>query len=203
MSPLRRAARIAGIVVFAGVLAAWAVFLRPQYLGGSAGYVLVSGSSMEPRMHTGDVVVVQRRASYGTGDVVAYRIPAGSPASGRVVIHRIRGGSARTGYVMRGDNRTSDDLWRPKPRDVVGKAELQLPGAGRAAAAVLSPPALGLIAGLATVVLLLPARVRHPGRERQHLQFPRGATRPRPRTPSLPAPPARSRGSSSAGGSFP
>ena len=166
MSPLRRACRIAATVVFVGLVAAWAVFLRPQYLGGSAGYIMVSGTSMEPRMHTGDIVVVQRRASYRVGEIVAYRVPAGEPASGRVVIHRIRGGSARSGYVMRGDNRSSDDLWRPRPRDIVGAAQVHIPGAGRAAGAVLSPLGLGLICGIATVVLLLPVRV--PRRRRDY-----------------------------------
>jgi signal peptidase I len=164
MSPLRRACRIAATLAFVALLAGWAVFLRPQYLGGSAGYVMVSGTSMQPRMHTGDIVVVQRRASYRVGDVVAYRIPAGEPASGRVVIHRIRGGSARTGYVMRGDNRASNDLWRPKPKDIVGAAQVHIPGAGRAAAIVLSPLGLGLICGVAVFLLLLPVRLPRPRR---------------------------------------
>jgi signal peptidase I len=155
---MRRLAKIAAAVAFVCLLAGWTVYLRPQYLGGPAGYVIVSGTSMRPRLHTGDVVVVARRASYRVGDVVAYRVPAGEAASGRVVIHRIRGGSAATGYVMRGDNRTSDDLWRPRPRDIVGAERLHVPGAGAAAATVLSPLGLGLICGLATVVLLLPAR---------------------------------------------
>lgn len=155
---MRRLLKIVATVAFAGVLAGWTVFLRPQYLGGSAGYVMVSGTSMQPRLHTGDVVLVTRRSSYRVGDVVAYRVPAGEPASGRVVIHRIRGGSASTGYVMRGDNRTSNDLWRPRPKDIVGEQRFVVPGAGRAAATVLSPLGLGVMCGIATVVLLLPAR---------------------------------------------
>jgi signal peptidase I len=155
---MSRLLRILGTVAFVAVLAGWAVFLRPQYLGGSAGYVLVSGTSMLPRLHTGDVVLVTRRASYRVGDVVAYRVPAGEPASGRIVIHRVRGGSARTGYIMRGDNRRTDDLWRPRPKDIVGTKRFVAPGAGRAAAMVLSPLGLGLMCGIATVVLLLPAR---------------------------------------------
>jgi signal peptidase len=155
---MRRLLRIAATVAFVGVLAGWAVFLRPQYLGGNTGYIFVSGTSMEPRMHSGDVVVVARRPSYRIGDVVAYRVPAGEPAAGRVVIHRIRGGSASTGYIMRGDNRRSDDLWRPRPKDIVGHERLRIPAAGRAARIALSPLGLGIICGLATVVLLLPAR---------------------------------------------
>jgi signal peptidase I len=166
MSPLRRACKIAATIGFVALVAAWAVFLRPQYLGGTASYIMVSGTSMEPRLHTGDIVVVQRRASYRLGDVVAYRIPKGTPASGRVVIHRIRGGSARSGYLMRGDNRTSDDLWHPRPSDVVGEAQLHVAGAGHAAGIVLSPLGLGLLCGIATVVLLMPVRL--PRRRRNY-----------------------------------
>ncbi len=55
----------------------WAHFLRPESLGGRAGYVLVSGQSMEPRYHTGDLVLVHRHASYRVGQVIAYRVPKG------------------------------------------------------------------------------------------------------------------------------
>jgi signal peptidase len=169
MSPLRRARQILVTAAFVAVVVAWAVFLRPQYVGGSAGYVTVSGTSMEPELHTGDIVLVRRRESYRVGDVVAYRVPAGEPAAGRVVIHRIIGGSASAGYVMRGDNRDSNDIWRPHPADVVGKQQVTVPGAGRAAGALLSPFGLGLLAGSATIVLLLPGKERQerPDRRRR------------------------------------
>ncbi len=125
---MRRLWTVLGWAAFVAVVAAWIVFLRPQYLGGPAGYVTVNGKSMEPRMHTGDVVLVHRRDAYRAGDVVAYRIPTGE-AKGRVVIHRIVGGSDAEGYVMRGDNRDSNDVWRPKPSDVLGAEELRMPGA--------------------------------------------------------------------------
>src|SRR6476469_9792925 len=50
-------------------------FCLPQALGGRAGWVLVSGTSMLPQLHTGDLVLVEHRSSYQVGEVVAYRIP--------------------------------------------------------------------------------------------------------------------------------
>lgn len=153
--PLRRLARIAGIVGFVVIVVAWAIFLRPQFLGGPAGFVTVAGTSMEPRMHTGDVVLVHRQDAYAVGDVVAYRIPRGQAGAGRVVIHRIVGGSARDGYVMRGDNRGSDDMWRPRPADVVGKQKARAPAVGLVARTILTPVGLGLLAALAVFALSL------------------------------------------------
>lgn len=160
--PLRRLARILGFVV---IVIAWAVLLRPQFLGGPAGFVTVAGTSMEPRMHTGDVVLVHRQDAYAVGDVVAYRIPHGQAGAGRVVIHRIVGGNARDGFVMRGDNRDSDDMWRPRPADVVGKQEARVPAVGLAARMILTPVGLGLLSALGVVALVLgDSRPRAPRR---------------------------------------
>ena len=156
--PIRRLWRIVSIAAFVAAVVAWAIFLRPGFLGGSAGFVTVSGTSMEPGMHTGDVVLMHRQDSYRVGDVVAYRIPAGQAGAGRVVIHRVRGGSAAAGYILRGDNRDSNDFWHPKPSDVIGKERLRVPALGRIARMILSPFGLGLLAAIATMTLIATGR---------------------------------------------
>lgn len=122
----------------------WFVALRPVALGGPAGYVVVAGTSMEPLYRTGDLVLTRRADSYRTGDVVAF----GIPDSGATVIHRIVGGDAEAGYVLRGDNKPNDDLWRPTPDDVLGKAVVHVPHVGAAGTLLRSPPALGVLAGV-------------------------------------------------------
>src|SRR6476661_2138887 len=124
----------------------WAHFLRPESLGGRAGYVLVSGQSMEPRYHTGDLVLVQRHASYRVGQVIAYRVPKGDPMAGAQVIHRIIGGDAQKGFVVQGDNRSAPDVWRPKPGDIVGAKALRIPNAVLILQFLRSPILLGLLA---------------------------------------------------------
>jgi signal peptidase I len=138
------------LAILAAQLVSVAVLLwfgLPQGLGGRAGWVLVSGTSMLPRLHTGDLVLVERQSSYHIGEVVAYRVPKGQPGAGFVVIHRIVGGNGRTGWTTKGDNRTAPDLWRPRNRDVVGAKLLRIPDAWILLRFLRTPLLLGLLAG--------------------------------------------------------
>jgi signal peptidase I len=129
--------------------------LRPQSLGGPAGYVLVSGHSMLPRYHTGDLVLVERKQSYHVGQVIAYRVPKGDPMAGAQVIHRIIGGDAKHGFLVQGDNRSAPDVWRPKPSDVVGAKALRIPNAVLLLQFLRSPVLLGLLAACFVFVRVL------------------------------------------------
>lgn len=130
-----------------GAIAFWVMFLRPAALGGATGYVMVSGKSMEPLMHTGDLAIVRRQRSYGVGDVVAYRVPDGNVGRGMVVIHRVSGGDGKSGYILRGDNRDRQDAWRPRTNDVVGRLQWHLPHAGTALFLIRSPLVIAAVAG--------------------------------------------------------
>ena len=102
---VERTNKVAGIALAVLVCLFWVQFLRPQSLGGNAAYVLVSGKSMLPRYHTGDLVLVEKHSSYHVGQLIAYRVPKGDPMAGAEVIHRIIGGSATKGFIVKGDNR--------------------------------------------------------------------------------------------------
>jgi len=137
-------------------------FALPQALGGRAGWVLVSGTSMLPHFHTGDLVLVERRSSYHVGEVIAYRVPKGQVGAGHVVIHRIVGGNARKGWKMQGDNRTAPDLWYPTNRDVVGAKLLRIPDAWLVLRFFHSPLFLGLLAALGVFFWLALGRDEDP-----------------------------------------
>jgi signal peptidase len=155
---LKRAWEIGSIVLVIGACVFWAMFLRPQSLGGPAGYVLVSGKSMLPLYHTGDLVLVRHQSSYKTGDIIAYRVPQGDAMAGSQVIHRIIGGNATHGFVVQGDNRTGADVWRPKPADIVGSASVHIPHAIIALQLLRSPLLLALFAASFALVYLLISR---------------------------------------------
>jgi signal peptidase I len=149
-----RRARITTIGVTVALVAAWALALRPNVLGGPATYVIVAGRSMEPTLHTGDFVLALEQESYRVGDVIAYRVPKGDPGAGALVIHRVTGGSARSGYVTRGDNRDGPDEWRPKPGDVLGKRTVTAPRVGLLLTWVQTPLGLAIAAGLAAFLFV-------------------------------------------------
>jgi signal peptidase I len=136
------------LAVLVAVLAAGLWFGLPQPLGGRADWVMVSGTSMLPHLHTGDLVLVEHQASYHVGEVVAYRIPKGQIGAGHVVIHRIVGGNGRTGWTLKGDNRTAPDLWYPTNQDVLGAKLLRIPDAWFVLRIFHMPLLLALFAGL-------------------------------------------------------
>ena len=163
---LTRANKAAGIAIAIVACLFWAQYLRPQSLGGNTAYVLVSGQSMEPRYHTGDLVLVEKHASYHAGELIAYRVPKGDPMAGAQVIHRIIGGDARHGFVVRGDNRTAPDVWRPKAQDIVGAKALRLPDAIVILQYLRAPIFLGLLAAAFVFVHVLASGRREPESER-------------------------------------
>ncbi len=154
-STLRRVANALGLLLTVAAVVLWALFLRPASLGGPASYVLVSGHSMLPRYHTGDLVLVERQSSYHVGEVIAYHVPKGDPMAGAQVIHRIVGGDATHGFVVQGDNRTAPDVWRPTSEDIVGAKALRIPNAVFVLQLLRSPLLLGLFAACLVFVRVL------------------------------------------------
>jgi signal peptidase len=154
--------RIGSLALFV----AWFVLLRPSVLGGPAQYVIVTGGSMEPGMHGGDMVVSLAGPSYQVGDVVVYRIPSSEPPplGGRQVVHRIIGGDAANGFLVQGDNAPRPDFWTVGLGDIAGRVVFMIPAAGRALIFLRSPLLVAsLAAGFAFVFMVWPSARAKPG----------------------------------------
>jgi signal peptidase len=150
-----------GLVLFLSL--AW--FLWPVRWGGTFAEVVVSGHSMEPVFHTGDLVVTKKSDHYRIGQKVVYTIPKHEPGAGVHVVHRIIGVRPDGSFVMQGDNRITPDDWRPTSHDVVGRVVAVVPQAGRALLWLAQPLVLAALAGLILTVWLWPEReVRRPAR---------------------------------------
>ena len=147
----------ADLIVFV-LIAIAAVAIWPVRLGGATSYIIIKGTSMEPKFHTGDLAVLRQQDSYRKGDIVAYRIPAPSAGAGHLVIHRIIGRS-HGGYLMKGDSRTTPDSWYPKPTDVLGKFRLLVPLPGIQFWALMPWVCCAAI-GIAVAWMLWPRRTR-------------------------------------------
>ncbi len=148
-SPVRsggvaRLAARAVLTVAAGV--AWFFLLAPNSLGGPVGMVWVSGTSMEPTMHTGDLAVMYRQSSYDVGDVVAFEIPGGA-----TVIHRIID-VTDAGYQFQGDNRDFADPWFLGPDSIIGRQVALVPKAGTLVTKLGQPPVMALTVAVMALV---------------------------------------------------
>jgi signal peptidase I len=151
----RHAPLFVALLTTTAAVCAWAVSLAPQFLGGPAGYVIVAGDSMEPKLSSGDLAVVSRQPAYDVGEVVAFRVPRGEAGAGSLVIHRIVGGSASRGFITQGDNHDGRDLWRPEEADVVGALWFAVPNGGVAFGLLRGPVAVALVAALLAFALVL------------------------------------------------
>ena len=137
-----RITKLVAIIATLALFAVWGVLFRPTFLGGPAGYVIVSGKSMEPTLYAGDLVITKQQPSYEVGDIVAFRVEGG------MVIHRIIGGDAENGYVIQGDNKPTPDLWRPTPAEILGRQWIAIPNAGTWFQQAGEPLPLGVFLGV-------------------------------------------------------
>lgn len=154
--------QLLGLLTVVFLLAAWWLLLRPTILGGDTTLVTVSGTSMQPRMYTGDLAIVRDTDDYVVGEVIAYRPSQGDDSS--VVIHRIVGGDADAGFIMRGDNNDFEDPWRPRPDQIAGELWWHVPNAGTVIAA-LRDPLLAASSCAALTVFLVISRAGRAERE--------------------------------------
>lgn len=117
------------------------VWLAPTTVRGNVTYAIVSGASMEPAIHRGDLAVLRRADSLRVGEVAAYHSTAG-----RHVLHRVVA-QEDAGYVFQGDSNYWQDSDRPTDREVVGKLWFQVPRLGWTMRWMQSPAHAALIAG--------------------------------------------------------
>ena len=146
-------------------------FFAPTQIGGQASYVTIRGVSMEPLIHKGDLVILEKRSHYDVGDIVAYR----SSDIHSVVLHRIVGRDGDR-YIMRGDNTTGPDREHPLFKDFVGERWIQLDGMGTWLNRVREPKSAALLTGLAVLLAGGGMGATHSRRRR----------RPKTTTPPLP-----------------
>lgn len=153
--------RLVKVVVVFAALGSWWFTLAPRSIGGPATYVVVSGTSMQPKYHTGDLVIVHRQPSYRLGEIVAVDVDGGH------VIHRLYSGSASAGWHTKGINKTSPDVWTIPNKDILGSAWVLWRGGGRYLSWLGTPTGrAGLAAILAVLVAAFPSRRRRASRTR-------------------------------------
>jgi signal peptidase I len=155
-----------GIGAIAAVAALW-LFLAPRQLGGDVSYAVIDGSSMAPRLRSGDLAILRVSPSYRVGDVAAYR----SSDLHRIVLHRIVG-KVGAKFAFKGDGNTFLDASAVEPNRVVGKLWVRVPGGGHVLAWPRDPihaAILGALIGLLTLGGGTGVAVRRRRRRRREL----------------------------------
>lgn len=109
-----RAVSVAGWVAVGAVALGWWLWLAPTAVGGPATYVMVTGHSMEPMLHTGDLVVARRQRGYQLNDLVVYGVGKGH------VIHQLVA-KRDAGWDTKGINNDWIDPWTVTDSDIAGK----------------------------------------------------------------------------------
>lgn len=187
-SSAARLVRSLVLVAVLGLLGTGATLL----ITGRAAVVVTHGVSMNPVYYEGDLVIVARTDSYRVGDIAAYH----DRAHDLVALHRIIAGNA-AGFTFKGDNNQSVDLAQPAGADLIGRAVVDVPGAGRWLGRLTSAPALGATALALTAGGGTATSVHHRRRRMRRSTVPRHAARParslprlRAASPSLRAPAA-------------
>jgi signal peptidase len=142
------------------------------FLGKPVSAAIISGDSMEPTLHGGDLVILRSAPTYRVGDVAAYNHPDLG-----LLIHRvIEEGEDR--LTLQGDNRREADAYHPSPAEVDGALLIHIPNAGSAIEWFRQPEVLAVLAGLGGVFAVYPL-LRQPSR-RERLR--RGVTATAPRS---------------------
>lgn len=154
----RQSSTIFGVLALALLAGIWVLFM-PVQLGGQATYVIISGNSMEPGFHFGDLVIVRQEATYQIGDIVTYH----NAELDRNVIHRIIGLEPGH-FTLKGDNNSWIDSYHPTPDEIIGKLWIFAPGMGKAIEWTRSPINMAFIIAIMGGVLMSSALTNQPQR---------------------------------------
>ena len=160
-------AKFLSIVITGFILLLWWLFLAPTSVGGAATFVMVSGTSMQPLLHSGDLAIAREKSEYKNGDLIIFMVKRGAKAG--AVIHRITSGSIQDGWKTQGDNNDYLDQWIVPNDQIRGEVWISIDGVGNYLAWLkVHPLQFGGIMSLLVVLLSVP---RRPKRISQQLAF--------------------------------
>jgi signal peptidase I len=164
---------VATLLILEALLGLW-IFFAPTQMGGSSVYSVTSGVSMQPLLVRNDLALVRVQTSYHVGDVVLYH----SAILDKPVLHRII--AIQNGdYFFKGDNNNFVDPGYATRSQLVGKLWIHVPAAGAVIGWLGVPFHAALLAGVATLVVLLSGGTRiRKKRRRGHIVSAIPTTRP-------------------------
>jgi signal peptidase I len=133
------------------------IWVMPRAVGGLNTYTVVSGISMEPTFHTGDLIISRKAKQYKVGDVVTYKIPD-EKYKKFPIVHRVIGRTKDGVYEIQGDNQDHPDSWSIPATNIVGTKVFMIPKGGFALGYARNPIGLALLFGALVTWTFWPKR---------------------------------------------
>ncbi len=139
------------------MLLLWWFFLAPTAIGGPATYAIVAGTSMQPMLQPGDLVVAHR-GDYSLGDVALFTVGSG------LVVHQLVSGDSTAGWRTKGIHNSWIDPGRTTTEAIRGQFWFAVPKFGLVLKWIVGNPLLfGLFAAGLSSLSMLPRRKQRPG----------------------------------------
>ncbi|MCU1485967.1 MAG: peptidase signal peptidase [Actinomycetia bacterium] len=136
-------------LIVLGTTLLW-LFLGPVQLGGATAYSVISGNSMEPLLHKGDLAAVRGGKSYRVGDIALYK---SADLKGQRVLHRILAVGDGT-YTFKGDNNDFVDPETVPASALEGRLWFHGSHVGSAMTWIREPWRAALLAAIAAAIAL-------------------------------------------------
>ena len=137
-----------------GAVAAALLSVTAPYVLGGRSYTVMSGS-MEPRIHTGDVVGEERiaPADMRSGDIVTFQDPE---KAGRMITHRVRSVRAQAGIysvVTKGDANNTVERWTIPASGQLGRVRYRVAHIGHLLVFTRGPSGILMLVVLPALLL--------------------------------------------------
>ncbi len=153
---LRRVLRIIYYVVIA-FIAAVALLLIVSILPitGNIKVMTVISGSMEPKIHTGSVVIVKPAADYKIGEVITFGPYTKTKAPTTHRIYEIKIIEGQPIYITKGDANNAPDEREIQKKDIVGKVLFSVPYVGYAVDFAKKPVGFALIIIIPAAIIII------------------------------------------------
>lgn len=151
---MRKIAKEALSTILVAVLLIPAIIYTAPFLVGGCFSSIVMGSSMEPTIRVGSIVIVRKvkPEDVKVGDIIAFKIGE-SKTIHRVVEKMSEGDSFY--FKTKGDANEDPDPWTVRPQDIIGVLHLQIPYYGYLIWFATTPIGVALFILIPAIILIV------------------------------------------------
>lgn len=125
-------------------------------IAGNIKFLTVLSGSMEPKIHTGSVVMIKSMENYQVGDVITFgeNSKKKKPTTHRIAEVKKDAVKGEISYITKGDANNAPDQTPVTPGEILGKVFLSIPYFGYAVSAAQKPIGFILIVIVPAVIII-------------------------------------------------